>query len=84
MGQGDESAVSNATVPGATLRSPQYQLPRAIVRVPAREVDRGRLSARGFERVIRLAWTIADVEGHDSPDSGDMAEALDLRTGMLA
>ena len=40
-----------------------------------------RLSARGFDRVLRLSWTIADLWGHDVPDADDMSEALFFRTG---
>ncbi|MBT8226251.1 MAG: hypothetical protein HKP61_03080, partial [Dactylosporangium sp.] len=74
-------AWSNATVPGSVMRSVRHRLPRPVLRAPAREVDLGRLSVRGFERVLRLAWTIADFDGRDRPDLGDAAEALDLRNG---
>ena len=47
-------------------------------------LDRGELSARGFDRVLRLAWTVADLGGHTVPDAGDMAEAVFLRTGRAA
>jgi magnesium chelatase family protein len=44
-------------------------------------VDRGLLSARGFDRVLRLAWTIADLDGRDRPARGAVEEALQLRMG---
>ena len=40
------------------------------------------LSARGLDRVLRVAWTVADLRGHDQPDAGDVEAALQLRTGI--
>ncbi|WP_456320249.1 magnesium chelatase subunit ChlI family protein, partial [Micromonospora tarensis] len=47
-------------------------------------LDCGSLSARGFDRVIRMAWTIADLDGRDRPDREDVREATQLRTGEAA
>ncbi|MEW2038958.1 hypothetical protein AB0885_17970, partial [Streptomyces sp. NPDC005534] len=44
--------------------------------------DRACLTARGLDRVLRVAWTVADLSGHDRPDAGDVALALQLRTGV--
>lgn len=79
---GGEGGPSNATVSSTTLRAACHRLPREVLRVAARAVDRGGLSARGYERVIRVAWSIVDLEGRDRPDAGDIAEALELRTGV--
>jgi magnesium chelatase family protein len=40
------------------------------------------LTARGIDRVLRVAWTVADLKGHDRPDEMDVALALQLRTGV--
>jgi magnesium chelatase family protein len=71
---------SNASVPSSALRRPPFRLSRSVLEPLTRQVDRGRLSARGFDRVVRLAWTIADADGRDRPDRGDIGEAIDLRT----
>jgi magnesium chelatase family protein len=47
-------------------------------------VDRGTLSARGYDRVLRIAWTVADLDGRSHPDAGDVAEALSMRMGRTA
>lgn len=47
-----------------------------------RGLERGLLTARGLDRVLRVAWTVADLSGHDRPDAGDVALALQLRTGI--
>jgi magnesium chelatase family protein len=71
----------NAEVPGSTLRDPRWLLPRSVLR-PARSfLEQGSLSARGFDRVLRLAWTVADLSGRTVPDAENVAEALFFRTG---
>ncbi|RNE49413.1 YifB family Mg chelatase-like AAA ATPase [Corynebacterium alimapuense] len=39
----------------------------------------GRLSQRGVDRVLKLAWTICDLEGQLRPDLGHVASAVELR-----
>ena len=39
----------------------------------------GELSQRGVDRVLRLAWTLADLEGSQRPDLDHVSRALDLR-----
>jgi magnesium chelatase family protein len=73
----------NAAVPGSVLRSPRWLLPSGTLRAAHHWLDRGLLSARGFDRVLRLAWTIADLAGRESPGPGEVDEALFHRTGQL-
>ncbi len=67
---------SNAEVPGATLRArgvPGHaELERAL--------DRGMLTLRGADRVLRVAWTLADLAGAASPTRAEVGQALLLRT----
>ena len=42
-------------------------------------VARGRLSARGVDKVIRLAWTIADLAGSQRIETVHLAEAIQYR-----
>ncbi|HEX8628272.1 MAG TPA: YifB family Mg chelatase-like AAA ATPase [Catenuloplanes sp.] len=72
---------TNAEVPGPALRCPPWRLPAGHTARLRESLDRGSLSARGLDRVIRLAWTVADLDGRDHPDGGDVAEATQLRTG---
>ena len=46
-------------------------------------VDRLRLSARGFHRVLRVARTLADLEASATPRRIHIAEALSYRRLML-
>ncbi len=71
----------NADVPGAALRERRWRLPRTVLSEAEAHLERGELSGRGFDRVLRMAWTIGDLGGHDRPDAGDVAEALFYRVG---
>ena len=44
-------------------------------------LDRGVVSARGLDRALRVAWSLADLEGAPMPSSEHVHEALSLRTG---
>jgi magnesium chelatase family protein len=74
-------ALTNATVPARVLRAARNRLPKYALAPATRAIDLGLLSARGYERVIRAAWTIADLEGRESPGPDHLAEALELRVG---
>jgi magnesium chelatase family protein len=68
----------NSQVPGPMLRR------RYPVSDNARELlanDSLEISARGADRILRVAWTIADLRGHDLPNEADVAAALRYRDG---
>ncbi|MCZ7420384.1 MULTISPECIES: YifB family Mg chelatase-like AAA ATPase [unclassified Micromonospora] len=71
----------NAEIPGPQLRRAPWRLPGRVTADLRARLDSGSLSARGFDRVVRLAWTIADLDGRARPDAGDVGEAITLRTG---
>ncbi|MCX4670318.1 YifB family Mg chelatase-like AAA ATPase [Streptomyces sp. NBC_01381] len=72
---------TNSEVPGHALRTRWPAEPGAL---DAAEVDleRGFLTARGLDRVLRVAWTVADLAGRDRPCAQDVGLALQLRTGV--
>jgi magnesium chelatase family protein len=72
---------TNSEVPGRELRSRYHAAPGAMDEAE-RSLERGVLTARGIDRVLRVAWTVADLVGHDRPDATDVALALQLRTGV--
>ncbi|GGQ58062.1 YifB family Mg chelatase-like AAA ATPase [Couchioplanes azureus] len=71
----------NAEVPGPQLRRPPWRLPPQDTRALRNGLERGSLSARGFDRTLRLAWSIADLDGRDRPNGSDVDEAAQLRMG---
>lgn len=72
---------TNAEVPGHELRT-RWQLGAGALNDVARQLERGLLTARGLDRVLRVAWTVADLAGRDRPDQRDVRTALVLRTGV--
>ncbi|MFJ4463331.1 YifB family Mg chelatase-like AAA ATPase [Streptomyces sp. NPDC088928] len=72
---------TNSEVPGHELRTRLVAAPGALLEAE-RDMERGMLTARGLDRVLRVAWTVADLRGADRPDASDIAVALELRTGI--
>ena len=72
---------TNSEVPGHELRTRWHATPGSMDEAE-RSLERGVLTARGIDRVLRVAWTIADLVAHPRPDATDVALALQLRTGV--
>lgn len=68
----------NADVPGGELRRRWPMDPAATAVLQAGNA-RGRVSARGMDRVVRIAWTLADLADTGVPGADDVAVALALR-----
>ncbi|WP_042390451.1 YifB family Mg chelatase-like AAA ATPase, partial [Streptacidiphilus melanogenes] len=68
----------NGEVPGHELRT-RYPLGPEALRDAEREMERGFLTARGLDRVLRVAWTAADLAGSDRPQREHVHAALALR-----
>ena len=47
-------------------------------------LERGALSVRGFDRVLRVAWTLSDLAGRTVPGPDEVAEALGMRLQRAA
>ncbi|AJT41211.1 YifB family Mg chelatase-like AAA ATPase [Psychromicrobium lacuslunae] len=73
----------NSEAPGQLLRG-ALQLPPSTIRVLALALERGRLTARGYDRVLRLAWTLADLAELDEPGAEQIGRALAMRTQGLS
>jgi len=71
---------TNGQAPGALLER-HWPLDRESHRTVDAEVYGGRLTRRGATRVHRVAWTVADLRGADSPTLVDVKVALRLRQG---
>ncbi|MEV7088191.1 YifB family Mg chelatase-like AAA ATPase [Streptomyces sp. NPDC093085] len=71
----------NSQVPGHELRTRWSVAPGALA-AAERDLERGLLTARGVDRVLRVAWTVADLAGSDLPQAHHVDLALELRTGI--
>lgn len=70
----------NSQLPGPWIRERSGLDPTLLADLD-RAVDRGVLSLRGADRVLRLMWTVADLDGRERPDDADLGHAMTLRTG---
>jgi magnesium chelatase family protein len=71
----------NAQVPGSELRRNHPVKPAALIWLD-RAMERGQVSARGADKVMRVAWTLADLAGTPRPGSDEMTAAIGLWTGV--
>jgi magnesium chelatase family protein len=61
------------------LRRGRWRLARSVTVDLDRALDRGMITLRGYDRVLRLGWTVADLAGRAVPDRDDLGLALTLR-----
>lgn len=74
----------NADVPGTWLRQGPAAPPPIVRRPLDAALQRGALTLRGYDRVLRVAWTLADLGGRGALEPGDIGRALFLKRGMTA
>ena len=48
------------------------------------ELDREQITARGLHKIMRTAWSLADLSGHDRPTLEDAERAYLLREGLAS
>jgi magnesium chelatase family protein len=78
----DTSWTVNAQVSSRALRR-ELRMDEAALRVVERALDNGLLSARGMDRVLRVAWSLADLGGRARPGANEVGTALALRSGLV-
>jgi magnesium chelatase family protein len=71
----------NGEVPGSEIRRAFPPAPGAILPLE-RALDRGQISVRGVDRVLRVAWTLADLAGRGRPTAAETGMALGLWLGV--
>jgi len=74
---------SNAEVPGPVLRG-RFRVPRAVRAPIEQSLRTGLLTARGADRCLRVAWTVADLAGRDRPCIEDVGVALNFKDRRAA
>jgi magnesium chelatase family protein len=69
---------ANADVPPVELRR-RWPLPRDVTAAADAALDAGTLTARGYDRVLRVSWTLADLAGAARPAREHVGHALEFR-----
>ncbi|MFC8935780.1 YifB family Mg chelatase-like AAA ATPase [Rhodococcus sp. NPDC057135] len=69
---------TNAEVPGPALRQ-KFRLSRAALAPVERALRKGVITARGADRALRVAWSVADLAGEAMPGPDQVVTALDFR-----
>lgn len=72
----------NSQVPGAWLRARPSRPAGSVTTAIDRALERGGLTMRGYDRCLRAAWTIADLDGASSPTAAHIGRALYLRKAV--
>lgn len=70
---------TNARVPGHALRRRPLRLPGSVTASIDRALDHGHLTLRGYDRILRLAWSAADLFGRTTPTAEDVGLGFTLR-----
>ncbi|MDQ1697434.1 MAG: magnesium chelatase family protein [Frankiaceae bacterium] len=76
----DSPWTTTGEVPGPLLRR-RWPIAPAVLGPLSHAVGRRGLSTRGIDRVLKVAWTLADLAGRDRPGADEVTEALALRSG---
>lgn len=71
----------NSQIPPSQLRK-RFRAEKLGMNFLHTQLDNERLSARGFHKVLRISWSIADSNGRTIPNRGDVESAFHLREGM--
>jgi magnesium chelatase family protein len=72
---------TNAQVPGSELRT-RWRLPRRVTATADEALYAGVVGARGYDRVLKVAWSISDLAGRTTPTPEDIDEAVTWRTRL--
>jgi magnesium chelatase family protein len=72
----------NARVSGPWLREGPLALAPSVRRPLDAALQRGSLTLRGYDRVLRVAWTLCDLAARSSPTVQDIGRALFMKKGI--
>ena len=73
----------NAEIPGSQLRR-AFPPAAGALKPLERAMELGRVSARGADQIVRVAWSIADLAAKGQPGPDEVNLAIELRLGATA
>ena len=71
----------NSEIPASLLRETLRAERGAMIFLHG-ELEKENITARGFHKVLRVAWSIADLAAHEVPTLSDVHLAMSLREGL--
>jgi magnesium chelatase family protein len=71
----------NAEIPGAELRR-SFVPARGALQSLDRVMELGQVSARGADKIVRVAWSVADLAGKQRPEADEVNTAIGLWLGV--
>jgi magnesium chelatase family protein len=71
----------NAEIPGAELRR-AFPPEQGALKSLDRAMELGQVSARGADKIVRVAWSVADLAGKARPGAGEIDVAIALWLGV--
>lgn len=74
----------NGQVSGTWLRNPDNRLSSQSTAAIDAALEEGRLSMRAYDRILKVAWSIADIEDEDYPSPTHVARAFRFRSGEFS
>jgi magnesium chelatase family protein len=70
----------NSEIPSRALRT-TYAPERSAMNFLHDELEREHITARGLHKIVRVAWTLADLGDRERPTLTDVEDAYQLRNG---
>ncbi|MCU1477650.1 MAG: ATP-binding protein [Subtercola sp.] len=74
----------NSEVAGEWLRAGPHRLGHEVTTLLDRALERGGITMRAYDRILRVAWTLADLDGVDQPEHDHVGRALYLRKSLAS
>ena len=71
----------NAEIPGAELRR-AFPPEQGALKSLDRAMELGQVSARGADKIVRVAWSVADLAGKPCPGAGEIDVAIARGRGV--
>jgi len=71
----------NAQIPGAELRR-SFPPQQGALKSLDRAMELGQVSARGADKIVRVAWSVADLAGKQRPGAAEVDFAIALWLGV--
>jgi magnesium chelatase family protein len=75
------SVALNAQAPSELLRS-RFKAEKSAMSFLHTLIDEEKITARGFHKVLRVAWSIADLKEMERPGVAEVERAISLRSGL--